>query len=134
VDSSLATTAYNQDISLESAAMTVSMTLLAITALLSAVFTAALFWGLYQWRLRPQLEDQLTRMQVEFEQRVKSGALAAGEELLPKFREQVSLGFQDALARSRAAGLVEGAAGAVNLGADFLGSSLSAVLGIKPRK
>jgi hypothetical protein len=73
-------------------------------------------------------------MQVEFEQRVKSGALAAGEELLPKFREQVSLGFQDALARSRAAGLVEGAAGAVNLGADFLGSSLSAVLGIKPRK
>lgn len=112
--------------------------LVLLTAALSAIATAALAYALYQMKLRQTLQAELVAIQDEFEKRVRRGVLAAGEELVPRFREQVSLGFQDALKKSQAAGMVEGAAGiasgAVNLGADIIETGLSAFLGIKPRK
>lgn len=104
------------------------------TAVLSALLTGAFAFIWFRLKLKAELDTEMKKIQAEFEQRVKQGVLAAGEELLPQLREQVSLGFQDALAKSQAAGLVEGAAGAVSLGADILGTGLSAFLGIKPRK
>ena len=114
--------------------MTTSWLAHLITALCSALFTGALALLWYRLYLRGELEAELRKMEEEFERRVTAGALAAGEALLPKFREQVSLGFQDALAKSHAAGLVEGAAGAVNIGTNILGAGLASFLGVKPKK
>jgi len=108
--------------------------LMLIAALLSALFTGALAYFWYRLRLKAALDAELAGIQNEFELRVRRGVLAAGEELMPQLRQQVSLGFQDALAKSQAAGLVENAAGAVNLGAGIIETGLSAFLGIKPRK
>lgn len=105
-----------------------------LTAVLSALLTWVFAYLWYQQRLKAELAAMLAATQDEFEQRVKQGVLAAGEELLPQLREQVRLGFSDALSKSEAAGMVENAASVVNLGTDILGSSLAAVLGIKPRK
>lgn len=104
------------------------------SALLSSLLTAIALLLVYKLHLRGELDQLLSQTQLEFERRVKLGAVAAGEELLPKFREQVSLGFQDALAKSQTAGLMEKGAGAMNLGADLLGNSLGAFLGIKAKK
>ena len=112
--------------------------LVLLTAAASATATAVLGYLLYTLRLKPALQAELVGVQNEFEARVRSGVTQAATELLPQLREQVRLGFQDALRESSAAGLVEGAAGAatgaVNLSADLIGGGLSALLGIKPRK
>lgn len=107
---------------------------LVLTAVLSSVLTLLLATLWYRHRIQPQIEQELLRLQAEFEQRVKHGVLTAGAELMPQLREQVRLGFQDALAKSEAAGLVENTAGVVNLGADIVSSGLGALFGIKPRK
>lgn len=118
------------------------MTIIGFTfsVVLTALLSSALTWMLgYVWftrsrSLQTRLEQALKSVQDEFEQRVKRGVLAAGEELLPHLREQVRLGFQDALAKSQAAGLVENTASVVNLGADLVSGSLGALFGIKPKK
>lgn len=108
--------------------------LIVATALLSALCTAGVAYLWFRVQLKAALDTELAAVQDEFELRVRRGVLAAGEELLPQLRQQVALGFQDALGKSQAAGLVENAAGAVNLGAGIIETGLSAFLGIKPRK
>lgn len=105
-----------------------------LTALLSAVLTWTLAWWFYRRRLASQLERALEEIQTEFEQRVKSGVLAAGQELLPLLREQIKLGFSDALKETEAGEMVENYAGAVNRGADILASKLGTLFGIRPKK
>lgn len=105
---------------------------IAATAFLSALATWALAYLWYELRLQAQLNAMLAETQNEFERRVKKGVLEAGEELLPQLREQVRRGFEDALAKSETANVVESAAGVVNLGTDIISSSLSSFLGIKP--
>ncbi|MGQ0697339.1 MAG: hypothetical protein ACT4PZ_03750 [Panacagrimonas sp.] len=105
-----------------------------LTALLSAALTwAAAFW-FYKRRLSSELQRTIDEIQVEFEQRVKAGVLAAGEELLPQFREQVKLGFQDALRETQTGELVENYAAAVNLGTGLVSNRLGNLFGIKPKK
>lgn len=105
-----------------------------LTALLSAALTWAVAWWFYKRRVASQLEQTLQEIQTEFEQRVKSGVLAAGEELLPALREQVKLGFQDALRETQAGAMVEGYATAVNRSADLLANRIGGLFGLKPRK
>lgn len=105
-----------------------------ITGLLSAALTWALAWWIYRSRLEAQFDRRLAEIQTEFEQRVKAGVLAAGEELLPLLREQVKLGFQDALRQTQTGELVESYAGVVNQGAEALSTRLSGLFGLKPRK
>lgn len=105
-----------------------------LTALLSAALTWAVAWWFYKRRVATQLEQTLQEIQNEFEQRVKAGVLAAGHELLPELREQVKLGFQDALKGSEAGELVENYASAVNRGADIITSRLGTLFGIKSKK
>ena len=105
-----------------------------LTALLSAVLTWAAAYWYYKQRVATELEKTLEEIQSEFEQRVKAGVLAAGEELLPALREQVKLGFQDALRETQTGAMVEGYASAVNKSADILANRLGGMFGLKSRK
>ncbi|HUP92814.1 MAG TPA: hypothetical protein VM074_11245 [Solimonas sp.] len=110
----------------------------AIQLIFTAVATSALTWAMAWWwyrtRLEAQLDARLALVQQEFEQRVKSAALAAGQELLPQLREQVRLGFADALKASDTAALVEDAAGVMKAGTDIVTGGLGALFGLKPRR
>jgi hypothetical protein len=104
-----------------------------VAALSSSALTLALAFVWYRaWGSR-QLDAELVRIQAEFEQHVKRGVLAAGTELLPALREQVRLGFQDALRSSHAAGIAEGTAKIVTGSTDLLVDSLSNLFGLKKK-
>lgn len=105
-----------------------------LTALLSAALTWVAAYWYYTRKLSKELDRALAEVQTEFEQRVKSGVLSAGQELLPALREQVKLGFQDALRETQTGAMVEGYASAVNRSADILANRLGGVFGLKPRK
>lgn len=104
-----------------------------VAALTSSVLTLAL--AALAWRAwaRPRLDAQLVQLQDTFEQRVRSGVLAAGRELLPALREQVKLGFQDALKDSHAAGIAEGTAKIVSGSAELLADGLNNLFGLKKK-
>lgn len=108
--------------------------LVSLTALASSTVTLLLAYLIYRRHLQPQLDQQLEQVQVEFEARVKAGVLEAGQELLPQFREQVKLGFTDALAASHTAGLVEETAKVMSvgkdLGAGIVETGLNALFGL----
>jgi hypothetical protein len=93
--------------------MTVSLTvgLILATALLSSVLTllVALAW----WRmfLKACLEAELEALANRLRERVKEGVTAAGQELLPAFRQEVEAGFRDALTGGIAAHLIDKTAG-----------------------
>lgn len=114
--------------------MTTTMLAVSIlmTAFLSAGLTWALAWQLYRRGLEARIDAQLLGIQEEFEARVKSGVLAAGNELLPALREQVKLGFQDALRQTQTGELVETTASAVNLGTELLSQRLGNLFALKP--
>ena len=104
-----------------------------VTALASSALTLGLGWLAYRAWGRSRLDAELLKVQDAFEQRVRSGVLAAGRELLPALREQVTLGFQDALKDSHAAGIAEGAAKIVSGSTDLLADGLSNLFGLKKK-
>lgn len=71
--------------------------LVAVSALCSAPVTIALAYFIGRRYARAYFEREVDRLADEFEQRVKAGGLAAGEELLPRFRAAVRDGFTDAV-------------------------------------
>lgn len=105
----------------------------AVTAFASSVLTLA--FAVLAWKLwgRPRYEAELLKVQDEFEQRVRKGVLAAGQDLLPAFREQVSEGFADVLKGSHAAGIAEGTAKIVTGSTELLVDSLSNLFGFKKK-
>lgn len=110
-----------------------SFMLVLSAAVLGALAALALAWLWYRGWGQRRLEAALVQVQEEFEQHVKRGVLAAGEELLPALREQVKLGFQDALKGSHAAGIAEGTAKIVTGSTDLLVDSLSNLFGLKKK-
>lgn len=104
-----------------------------LTAVVSAVLTWVLAWLFYRAQLGNAFERELGRIQTEFEARVKAGVLAAGQELLPALREQVKLGFQDAMRETQTGVMVESYATAVNKTGDVLANRLGGLFGLKPR-
>lgn len=113
--------------------MTATLMWVIVTALASSALTLMLGWLAYRAWARPRLDAELLRIQEAFEQRVRSGVLAAGHELLPALREQVKLGFQDALKDSHAAGIAEGTAKIVTGSTDLLVDGLSNLFGLKKK-
>lgn len=102
-------------------------------ALAGAVTTLGLVAVWYRvWGAR-RLQAELVRIQDEFEQRVRRAVLGAGQELLPALREQVKLGFQDALKGSHAAGIAEGTAKIVTGSTDLLVDSLTNLFGLRKK-
>ena len=107
--------------------------LVLVAALAGAATTLALVALWYRvWGAR-RLQAELLRIQAEFEQHVKQGVLAAGRELLPAFRENVRLGFEDALKGSHAANIAEGTAKIVTGSTDLLVDSLTNLFGLKKK-
>ena len=104
-----------------------------LSAVLGASTALALAWLWYRLWGERRLDAALVQVQAEFEAHVKRGVLAAGEELLPALREQVKLGFQDALKGSHAAGIAEGTAKIVAGSTDLLVDSLSNLFGLKKK-
>lgn len=111
---------------------------LAIHVVLTAILSAALTWFVAYWvykrKLESQLQALLEQVQVEFEQRVRNGVLAAGEELMPQLREQVKLGFQDALLQTQTGEWVENAASVANTGRDILARNFGNLFGKRTKK
>lgn len=106
---------------------------IAVTALVTSVLTLVL--GALAWRLwgQPRFDAELLKIQDEFEKRVRAGVLAAGQELLPAFREQVALGFADVLKESHAAGIAEGTAKIVTGSTGLVMDRLSDLFGLKKK-
>jgi hypothetical protein len=102
-------------------------------ALVSSLTTVALAWLWYRAHGRVRLEAQLEQIQDEFEKRVKAGVSAAAVELLPALREQVALGFADALKSSHAAGIAEGTAKIVTGSTQLLADSLGNLFGLRKK-
>ena len=102
-------------------------------ALLGSLATLLGAWLWYRIWGERRLEAKLVVIQEEFERHVKKGVLAAGEELLPAFREQVRLGFEDVLKGSHAANIAEGTAKIVAGSTDLLVDSLSNLFGLKKK-
>ena len=105
-----------------------------VLALMTALFSSALTWGaayaFYRTRLSQQLEILRQELAAEVEDRVRRGAVAAGEELLPHFREEVTEGFREAM-RGVARGDV--AREMAKTGAEIVGGSIDSLFGSKKR-
>ena len=98
------------------------------TALLSSVLTllVALAW----WRvfLKARLEAELEALANRLREQVKEGGTAAGQELLPAFRQEVEAGFRDALTGGIAANLIDKTAGtALRTGVSLVSQGLDFV-------
>ena len=104
-----------------------------VTALASSALTLALGFAVWRAWAAPRVDVQLLQVQDAFEQRVRAGVLAAGRELLPELREQVKLGFQDALKGSHAAGIAEGTAKIVSGSTDLVADALGNLFGLKKK-
>lgn len=107
-------------------------TVLAVAAA-SSLLTLLACLAFYRFWGRAQLDARLAAVQVELEASVKRGVLAAGEELLPRLREHVALGFADVLEKSHAAGIAEGTAKIVTSSTDLVMDSLSGLFGLKKK-
>lgn len=71
--------------------------LVILTAVVTAVTTLLLGYAVYVLFVRKKMEHRMMEMAEIVQDRVRRGALEAGEELLPKFREKVTEGFKQAL-------------------------------------
>jgi hypothetical protein len=107
--------------------------LILTTAVATSATTLALAYALYALHLRAELDRKLLAIEDAFEQRVKAGMLAAGRELLPELRKEVSEGFRDVLKASHAAGIAEGTAKVVAGSTELLVDSLSNLLGLRKK-
>lgn len=104
--------------------------LVAVSALCSAPVTIVLAYIIGRRYARAYFEREVDRLAGEFEERVKTGALSAGEELLPQFREAVRDGFTDAM-RNWPRNEVRNVA---KTGANLFEDGLNAILGGSGRK
>lgn len=102
-------------------------------ALAGGVVSLVLAYLAYRLWGESRIEAALVRIEAQFEQRVRQGVIAAGEQLLPKFREQVAQGFRDALKDSHAAGIAEGTAKIVSGSTELVVESLSNLFGLKKK-
>lgn len=101
------------------------------TALLSSVMTWCVAYLLYRARMHAQIRQLRLELAEELEERVRRGALAAGEELLPEFRREVTEGFREAM-RGVARG--DMAKEMARTGAEIVGGSLDTLFGAAKKR
>lgn len=98
-----------------------------MTALMSSVLTWLIAYLFYRKHLERRIEALREQVGAEVEERVRQGAVKAGEELLPQFRREVTAGFRDALVGTDVARTM------AKTGADIVGGSLDALFGQRKR-
>lgn len=104
------------------------------TAALSSVFTAALAALLFRLKYQQRLDTRLEALGQELEARVRSGVLSAGEELAPRMRREVELGFRDGvMAIASGSDLDESVRAFAKGSMDLIGGGIDSLLG-RPRK
>lgn len=101
-----------------------------LSAALTSLLTWVLAWAFYRARLASQLDVLREQLASEVEARVRQGALDAGQELLPEFKQAVTEGFMDAM-RGMARG--EMAKTFAKTGAEIVGGSLDSLFGQRKR-
>lgn len=85
--------------------------LLLVSALLTAVVTLSLAYGLFRLLVLPKLKQQLeAELLPQFQARVEAGMTEAAVALLPSLREQVRKGVNDAVHDTITGKVVEDAA------------------------
>lgn len=99
------------------------------TALLSSIFTAGLLVLIAVKWLVPKIKESRGDVMGEFRQNVRDGALDAGTDLLPKFREQVKKGFEDAIKGTATGQAMHTARTAAKEGAGLFEDGLNTLLG-----
>lgn len=76
------------------------LAMIMLTALVSSLTTVVLIGLILRWRGDQWLAEAQRSAGEALELRVRDGAVAAGEELLPRFRAEVTQGFVDALKKA----------------------------------
>lgn len=94
-----------------------------LTAVMSSAMTLLVLWWLYRRRAQKPLEAKLNQVADVIQQRVREGVTEAGEELMPDFRRNVALGFQDAVTT------MSTPQGMAKTGADIVEEGLSVLFG-----
>ena len=77
--------------------MNQTFTIVLATAVLTSVTTLVMAYMFYVLFVRRRMEKRMQELAAIVQERVKQGAIEAGSELLPRFREQVTEGFKRAL-------------------------------------
>lgn len=112
-----------------------SIFLLVGTALLSSLFTWLIAWAFFKFHLSEQVDELKAQIGEELENRVRSGVVAGGHDLLPEFRREVKEGFLDALKSGPVSGAMgEAARNVAKTGAELLGSGFDNLLKPRPRR
>ncbi len=112
-----------------------SLLLLVGTALLSSLLTWLVAWAFFRFHLSEQVDELKEQIGKELEDRVRSGVVAGGRELLPEFRREVKDGFLDALKSGPVSGAMsEAARNVAKTGAELLGSGFDNLLKPRPRR
>lgn len=106
-----------------------------VTAFLSSALTLFFAYLLYKLRLKRKLKLELEEFAGILKERLREGVEEAGKELLPKFRNEVSEGFKDALSSALAGELIEETAKRVAKGGtNFVETGINLLLGKKPQE
>ncbi|HYQ92236.1 MAG TPA: hypothetical protein VES89_09250 [Candidatus Competibacteraceae bacterium] len=109
------------------------LVLILVTALLSSVLTLLLTLAWWRLFLRKRLEVEVEAIANRLRERVKEGVTAAGQELLPAFRQEVEAGFRDALTGGIAVSLLDKTAGtALRKGVSLVAQGLDFVRAAPP--
>lgn len=77
--------------------MSQTFVLIVATAVTTSFATLAMAYLVYVLFVRKRMEKRMQELAETVQERVRAGAVEAGTELLPRFREQVTEGFKRAL-------------------------------------
>lgn len=109
--------------------MTSTLGIILATAVVTSLLTVTLIALFAVKWLLPKIQQSRGEIMNEFRQNVRDGALDAGTDLLPKFREQVKKGFEDAIRGTTTGQMMEGARSVAKGGAGIFEEGLSTLLG-----
>ncbi len=107
-----------------------TFTMLLATAVMTSFTTLLLAYVFYVLFVRKRLEKRMLELAENVQERVKQGAIDAGTELLPRFREQVTEGFKRALREWSTNDFRT----ITKTGMGMVEESLSSLLGARPKR
>lgn len=105
------------------------MTQIVLTALLSSAATAGALYVLWRQVLVPDLERRARELADEATAKASADLTAAGEQLIPQFRQAIRDGIQDAVLSPPTERLGQTARGVTTAGVNVVEASLRRIFG-----